>query len=159
VNRATIPRPYARGYSVPLGAPEDPPLDLTVLDPSLAWAAGGVVSDLADVERFFRALVRGRVLPPALLAAMTTPVPTSRGFGYGLGLIVIDTPSGRVVGHDGAIPGFRDIVLTSEDGRRQIGMMMNHDVATPAASAAFVEVFTVLQARVFGDAVAARPSR
>jgi len=51
---------------------------------------------------------------------MTTPVPTGQpGFGYGLGLIVIDTPTGRLLGHDGAIPGFLNIVLSTEDGRRQ----------------------------------------
>lgn len=38
---------------------------------------------------------------------MTTPVPTGRpGFGYGLGPTVIETPLGRLVGHNGSIPGF-----------------------------------------------------
>jgi D-alanyl-D-alanine carboxypeptidase len=145
VNRPTIPRPYARGYSLPLGQEQGPLLDFTVYNPSLAWAAGALVSDLGDLERFFRALLRGRLLPPRLLAAMTTPVPTGQpGFGYGLGLIVIETPAGRLLGHDGAIPGFLNIVLSTGDGRRQAGMMMNEEFATPAVSEAFSQAFMTL---------------
>jgi D-alanyl-D-alanine carboxypeptidase len=145
VNRPTIPRPYARGYSLPLGQEQGPLLDFTVYNPSLAWAAGALVSNLGDLERFFRALLRGRLLPPRLLAAMTTPVPTGQpGFGYGLGLIVVETPAGRLLGHDGAIPGFLNTVLSTEDGRRQAGMMMNEEFATPAVSEAFSQAFMTL---------------
>ena len=84
VNRPTIPRPYVRGYSLPLGQEQGPLLDFTVFNPSVAWAAGALVSNLGDLERFFRALLGGRLLPPRLLAAMMTPVPTGQpGFGYG----------------------------------------------------------------------------
>jgi D-alanyl-D-alanine carboxypeptidase len=76
---------------------------------------------------------------------MTTPVPTGQpGLGYGLGLAVIETPAGRLLGHDGAIPGFADIVFSTEDGRRQAGMMMNEEFATPAVSQAFSQVFMTL---------------
>lgn len=149
VERTTIPRPYASGYAFALGQTQGSPADFTVFDPSLAWAAGALISDLGDVQKFFRALLRGRLLPAALLDEMTTPFPTDRGFGYGLGLLVIDTPTGRVLGHDGAIPGFRDVVLSSEDGRRQLGLMMNAEFATPAVSAAFVRVAAALQAHLF----------
>jgi D-alanyl-D-alanine carboxypeptidase len=145
VNRPTIPRPYARGYSLPLGQEQGPLLDFTVLNPSVAWAAGALVSNLGDLEHFFRALLGGRLLPPRLLAAMTTPVPTGQpGFGYGLGLIVIDTPAGRLLGHDGAIPGFLNIVLSTQDGRRQAGVMMNEEFSTPAVAEAFSQVFMTL---------------
>lgn len=151
VNRATIPRPYARGYGFPLGQEQGPLLSFTVFNPSLAWAAGALVSDLGDLQSFFRALLRGRLLPPALLAEMTTPFSTGRGFGYGLGLIVIETPAGRVFGHDGAIPGYRDVVLSTEDGSRQVALMMNAEFATPAVSAAFEQVLTALDTRLFGE--------
>jgi hypothetical protein len=106
----------------------------------LAWAAGNLVSDLRDLERFFRALLGGR-----LLTEMTTPVPTGQpGFGYGLGLLVIETPLGRLVGHNGAIPGFLTIVLSTEDGRRQLGLMTNQFLATPAVAEAFDQAFIAL---------------
>jgi D-alanyl-D-alanine carboxypeptidase len=145
INRPTIPRPYARGYSLPLGQEQGPLLDFTVFNPSVAWAAGALVSNLGALEHFFRALLGGRLLPPRLLAVMTTPVPTGQpGFGYGLGLVVIDTPAGRLLGHDGAIPGFLNIVLSTEDGRRQVGVMMNEEFATPAVSEAFSQAFMTL---------------
>jgi D-alanyl-D-alanine carboxypeptidase len=154
VNRPTIPRPFARGYSLPLGQEQGPLLDFTVLDPSVAWAAGALVSNLGDLERFFRGLLGGRLLPPRLLAAMTTPVPTGQpGFGYGLGLMVIETPAGRLLGHDGAIPGFLNIVLNTEDGRRQVGVMMNEESATPAVSEAFSQVFMALATRLLDPSV------
>jgi D-alanyl-D-alanine carboxypeptidase len=149
VDRATIPRPYANGYGFPFGQDQGPLLEFTVFNPSLAWAAGAVVSDLGEVEQFFRALLRGRLLPAPLLAEMTTPFPTGRGFGYGLGLIVIETPAGRILGHDGAIPGFLDVVLSTEDGRRQVGLMMNAEFATSAVSEAFNQVIAALQTRLF----------
>lgn len=157
VDRPTIPRPYASGYAFALGQTEGPPAPFTVFHPSLAWAAGGLVSDLDDLQKFFRALLRGKLLPASLLAEMKTPFPTGQGYGYGLGIVVIDTPSGPVFGHSGAIPGFRDAVLTSEDGRRQLGLMMNAEFASPAVAAAFADVTTALTARLFG--VAASPGR
>jgi hypothetical protein len=36
---------------------------------------------------------------------------------YGLRLVVIGTPAGPLVGHPGGIPGFLNIVLTTQDGR------------------------------------------
>jgi len=152
VDRPTIPRPYAGGYGLPLGQQQGPLLNFTVYNPSLAWAAGALVSDLGEVEKFFRALLRGRLLPRSLLAVMTTPFPTGRGFGYGLGLLVIETPAGRLLGHDGAVPGFRDVVLSTEDGRRQVGVMMNAYLDSPAMSEAFEQMIIALEAHLFGGA-------
>jgi len=145
VNRPDIPGRNARGYSIdPFGREDGPLLDFTVYNPSLAWGAGNLTSDLGDLARFFRALLRGQLLPPRLLAEMTTPVPTGQGLGYGLGLAVIETPAGRLIGHDGAIPGFLNIVLSTEDGRRQLGIMMNEEFATPAVYEAFNQAFVAI---------------
>jgi D-alanyl-D-alanine carboxypeptidase len=51
VNRPDIPGRNARGYSLPLGQQDGRLLDFTVYNPSLAWAAGNLVSDLGDLER------------------------------------------------------------------------------------------------------------
>ncbi len=150
VDRATLPRPYLAGYGFLLGQAQAPLLGFTDYNPSFAWAAGAVVSDLGDVQRFFRELLRGRLLSPALLAEMTTSFPTGLGYGYGLGVVVIDTPTGRVFGHQGAIPGYRNAVVSTEDGRRQIVLTMNAEFSTPALSEAFNSVAVALQTRVFG---------
>jgi CubicO group peptidase (beta-lactamase class C family) len=126
-------------------------LDFTVYNPSLAWGAGNLISDLADLERFFRALLGGRLLPARLLAAMTTPVDTGLpGYGYGLGLEMIDTPSGRLLGHGGAIPGFDNIVLNTKDGRHQLGVMINELAAPTAVLQALTQAWMAIAARLLG---------
>jgi D-alanyl-D-alanine carboxypeptidase len=153
VNRPDIPGPNPRGYSLPLVDEAGPLLDFTVYNPSLAWGAGNLISDLADLERFFRALLGGRLLPPRLLAAMTTPVDTGvPGYGYGLGLEMIQTPSGRLIGHGGAIPGFDNIVLNTKDGRDQLGVMINELVAPTAVLKALTQAWMAIAARLLDGA-------
>jgi D-alanyl-D-alanine carboxypeptidase len=152
VNRPDIPGRNARGYSLPLGDQgpvlDGPLLDFTVYNPSLAWAAGNLVSDLDDLTRFFRALLGGRLLPPGLLTEMTTTVPIGQGAGYGLGLLVLDTPCGRLIGHDGGIPGFITIVLSTQDGRRQFGVMVNQFFTTPAVDQAYSQAVVQIAMRL-----------
>ena len=62
---------HARGYSLQLNDELnfiEPMFDVTVYNPSFAWASANIVSDLDDLARFFHALLGGRLLPPALLA-------------------------------------------------------------------------------------------
>jgi D-alanyl-D-alanine carboxypeptidase len=128
--------PHTRGYSLHLDDELNPIegelFDITDYNPSLAWAAGNMVSNVADLARFFRALLGGRLLPGELLAEMKTPIEIEPGYGYGLGLEVSDGPCGPLFGHSGSIPGFTDIVHNSEDGRHQVAVMLNAD-AIPAA--------------------------
>jgi D-alanyl-D-alanine carboxypeptidase len=78
---------------------------------------GNLISNLGDLERFFRALLGGRLLPPRLLAQMTTPVDTGQpGVSYGLGLWVLQTPAGRLIGHSGDTPGLLNTVWNTQDG-------------------------------------------
>jgi D-alanyl-D-alanine carboxypeptidase len=133
---ADLPSPSSRGYSLPVGpdgaARDGPLLDLTTQDPSWAWAAGALVSTLEDLVAFFRALLGGRLLPARPLAEMlaTVPVPPASiplplYDRYGMGLVELDTPAGRLVGHPGGIPGFLSVVLSAPDGRRQLALMVN----------------------------------
>jgi hypothetical protein len=54
------------------------------------------------------------LLPPRLLAEMMTTVPTGvPGFGYGLGLAVVELGSGRLVGPRRRTPGFFNVVFST----------------------------------------------
>jgi D-alanyl-D-alanine carboxypeptidase len=157
VNAPGIPGPRSRGYSLPLSPQgevlDGPLLDFTIYNPSFAWAAGALISNLDDLERFFRALLGGRLLPGGLLAEMTSTVPIGvPGFGYGLGLLVMETPAGRLIGHDGGIPGFINRVLSTQDGRRQLGVMTNELLAPPAVVEAFTQAWMVIGARLLEGA-------
>jgi D-alanyl-D-alanine carboxypeptidase len=156
--------PHARGYSLPfddqMNPIEGPLFDITVYNPSLAWSAGAIVSDVDDLARFFRALLDGRLLPAELLADMKSPTAIAPGFGYGLGLLVVDSPCGPLFGHDGGIPGYTNIVLSSEDARHQYALMMNANEAPAAAQALFDQaIFQAGREAFAGDPCAAPAPR
>ena len=67
---------------------------------------------------------------------------------YGLGLLEAETPAGRLVGNVGGIPGFLSIVLSTPDGRRQLGVMINVLAAPDPVYEAFTQVFRELGARL-----------
>ncbi|GGQ09300.1 serine hydrolase domain-containing protein [Streptomyces roseolilacinus] len=114
-----IPGPHAKGY---LPLPEGP-ADVSLLDPSVAGAAGGGISTTADLNRFLAALLGGRLLPKAQLAEMLEAVPAAElGASYGLGIIRYDTACGPVWGHPGGIPGYSTFLLGTQDGRRQFAL-------------------------------------
>lgn len=76
----TVPRPASRAYSKFPDDPDKKTYDVTELNPTLASSAGEMISDSADLNRFYSALLGGRLLPAAQLAEMkeTVPVPTGR---------------------------------------------------------------------------------
>jgi D-alanyl-D-alanine carboxypeptidase len=157
VHKPTIPGRNAHGYSLRIdperGPVEGAPLrDVTLLDPSFAWAAGNVVSDLDDLTRFLGALLGGHLLPPSLLAEMTRQVDTGDPeASYGMGLEFIHTPCGTVVGHSGSIPGFQNIVLATVDGRNQVGLVVNQYLVGRASAQAFSRGAVTLMRRLFPD--------
>ena len=154
------PVPMSRGYSLGVGPGgevlDGPLLDFTVQNPSWAWAAGALVSNLEDLVGLFRALLGGRLLPPGLLAEMRTTIPVPPGSiplplydRYGLGLLELETPAGRLVGQLGGIPGYLSMVLSTPDGLRQLGVMINLLAAPDALYKAFM--------RVLGELSSIRP--
>jgi D-alanyl-D-alanine carboxypeptidase len=119
---------------------------------------GALVSTLPDLTRFFRALLGGRLLPPPLLAEMTTMVEVPPGSiplplydlydRYGLGLLEVETPAGPLLGNVGGIPGFLSIVLSTPDGRRQLGLMINALLAPAPVHEAFIQGSRALGGRL-----------
>ncbi|WP_372784253.1 serine hydrolase domain-containing protein [Phenylobacterium sp.] len=74
---------------------------------SFGWAAGNVVSTLADLAKWNAALRSGKVISKADYGLMSTSVRTSQGdAGYGLGLFVDDVDGQPRVGHTGGSFGF-----------------------------------------------------
>jgi D-alanyl-D-alanine carboxypeptidase len=121
--------PFAHGYIGPHpGLPIAPGtlLDVTaLLNPSFGWGAGNMSSDAADITRFFVALLRGQLLPPAQLAEMKTGSVVNSY--YGLGLKRVHTSCGIAYGHEGDFPGYRNAVWVTRDGRRAADVMVNID--------------------------------
>lgn len=138
-----IPRPYAHGY---FNTGSGPLQDVTRVSPTHAGAAGAIVSTAGDLARFYRALLGGRLVPPAQLAAMetlsTSSDPTVQGLGgYGLGIFTVDTRCGPKWGHDGGIAGYDTLAFNTKSGRGQFVVLTNSitaddQVGTPRAQRA-----------------------
>ncbi len=126
VAETAIEGKHAHGYFL-LGAP--PLVDLTEISPSISGAGGAIVSNVADVAGFYRALFQGRLLPPNLLAAMKTTIPSGGDLGqrYGFGLEEYETQCGTAWGHSGSFPGYLNYAFSSEDGTHQAVLMINID--------------------------------
>lgn len=128
--RTTLPRSSSRAYSKLAATTTGPTYDVTTLNPSLASSAGGMISDSSDLNRFYTALLRGRLLPPEQLKEMKTTV-TAEGIPnarYGLGLIDRTLGCGvHVWGHDGGIHGSTSSATTTADGRHFLAFNFNGD--------------------------------
>ncbi|MGX2995893.1 serine hydrolase domain-containing protein [Streptomyces sp. JNUCC 64] len=122
-----IPGRHARGYLTPdeAGAPL---VDSTRQTASWAQAAGAVISNTGDLNRFFKALLGGRLLPEAQLTEMLRWSPTNAAGTqfYGLGLRRRDLSCGvSVYGHTGTVQGYYTYAFTSRDGKRSVSALAN----------------------------------
>lgn len=111
-----LPLPHARGYTEVDGRL----VDATLMNPTLDWAAGEMISTADDLNRFFDALLGGRLTSAASLAEMRRTVDdTGTIFAYGLGLQRFDLPCGRSVwGHGGELIGYLTYATRADDGTR-----------------------------------------
>ncbi|MGO1050270.1 serine hydrolase domain-containing protein [Crossiella sp. CA198] len=113
---------HAKGYNKAGNVdPESPVVDATRQDTGWGWAAGELVGTPSDLNRFFAALLGGKLLGQAELAEMKRTVPTKglfAGATYGLGLMRFELSCGKVLwGHGGDIPGYETRGGVTEDGR------------------------------------------
>ena len=144
---ARIPGYHAHGY-VPgeiVPTPDGQPLDVTGLNPSAAWAAGALISNAGDLSRFYRALMTGKIISPALLREMRTTVvedpsdPTHQ-FRYGLGIQRVQDSCGANWGHGGSILGYQNLVYWNEQTGRTVVLAATMLPAPPAAEAAITSL-------------------
>ncbi|MFI1483021.1 serine hydrolase domain-containing protein [Streptomyces sp. NPDC020747] len=114
-----------------------PTIDATAFNPSAAGAAGAMIGTTADLTRFYKALLGGKLLRPAQLAAMKKTVraeevdPVWPGARYGLGLMQIPlTCGGSYYSHAGDLPGSTTRNGISPDGRRVVVLHATGDGAS-----------------------------
>lgn len=123
----TVPRPHARAYQL-FGTGD--PVDVTE---QVSGDPDAIISSTRDLDRFFRTLLSGGLLPPAQLADMKRTVPISAdiaqlwpGGRYGLGLARRPLPCGGVYwGHDGGDAGYITGTGVTDDGRRSAVVSMS----------------------------------
>jgi D-alanyl-D-alanine carboxypeptidase len=101
-DRPGMEEPYSMGYETGEGGALVNRTDY--LDPSVAWSAGAVVSNLEDLRVWAKALGEGELLSEASHEEQMEWVvlPEDPNTGYGLGLFYLY----GLVGHDGRQPGY-----------------------------------------------------
>ncbi|MFF3222245.1 serine hydrolase domain-containing protein [Nocardia suismassiliense] len=111
-----IRSPHPKGYGVVDGKVTD----VSRIEPSVPWAAGGLISTGADLNRFYSALAAGRVVPEAQLREMRDGVlmdaKTQMHYGLGLGSLKLSCGA-EYLGHSGGIYGFVGLSGATTEGR------------------------------------------
>lgn len=118
-----FPRPHPHGYTNQTlsGAVAD----ATHWNPSWAWAAGAMISDLHDLRRWAEIVATGRLLSPGTQAQRLRMLPTGvPGLSYGLGLF----DANGWIGHNGSIPGYETVTVYLPSMRATLVIMINTDI-------------------------------
>lgn len=128
----SIAGPHGRGYSKLMDPdPAAPVHDVTEMSATWGGAAGDMISTSGDINRFYGALLDGRLLRPAEQKEMFTAVPTENWIpdtAYGLGMIAQKLSCGvRVWGHGGTIHGSLSWSMSLRDGSRSASININGD--------------------------------
>ena len=125
-----LPGPHGRHYSTLfVDGPEARSYDATEFNPSVAGAAGEIISTARDLNVFYRALLRGELLPPAQQKEMFTGRDLGGDRSYGLGIRSQKlTPCGVTVwGHSGETFGSLARTAATADGEHVLTLDQNGD--------------------------------
>ncbi|MGW1537830.1 serine hydrolase domain-containing protein [Streptomyces aureus] len=120
-----IPGRYAKGYLTSDTA-GGAPVDSTRQTVSWAQSAGAIISTPHDLDVFFSALLRGKLMSAAQLTQMTKWTRVNSTTSYGLGLRRRDLSCGiSVYGHTGTVQGYYTYAFTTKDGKRSLTALAN----------------------------------
>ncbi|MEV0414685.1 serine hydrolase domain-containing protein [Streptomyces sp. NPDC050448] len=130
-NSTNLPQPSGRGYSKLFFQTQPDRIDdVTEVNGSQGWGNLDVISSAADLNRFYGALLRGRLMPPKQLEEMKTTVvnPDFPISSYGLGLERLTLGCGTTIWYrDGGTVGWLSLVSLTDDGRHQLTFNYNSD--------------------------------
>jgi D-alanyl-D-alanine carboxypeptidase len=119
---AEMPEPYLPGYA---DAADGGPLrDVTLSNPAIPWTSGAMISTLADLRIWARALAIGTLLTPESQAARLQWGTIATGplqVAYGLGILQIN----GLVGHNGGIFGYSSWMMHATDEDATIVVVTN----------------------------------
>ncbi|MFD4526038.1 serine hydrolase domain-containing protein [Streptomyces sp. NPDC058470] len=118
-----FPEPHPRGYTNQTLSGEV--ADSTDWNPSWAWSAGAMISDLHDLRRWAKIVATGELLSPETQAERLKTLPTGfPGLSYGLGIF----NSGGWIGHNGSIPGYETVTVYLPSQHATLVLMINTDI-------------------------------
>jgi D-alanyl-D-alanine carboxypeptidase len=144
-----LPQPHATGYLI---FDKNTRVDTTAENMSWANSAGALISTASDLSRFWSALGRGALLPPAQMREMEQTVPADGGdtasvpgSQYGLGIFRIPlTCGGSYWSHEGDVPGYNTVSAVSRDGHTTVVESIDSNVEDPILAAEYALVDHVM---------------
>ncbi|MFE0192025.1 serine hydrolase domain-containing protein [Streptomyces sp. NPDC059008] len=126
---ATFPIPHAQGYTTQTANGEVQ--DAADWNPSWAWAAGAMISNLQDLRVWARTVATGKlpgggdlISPDLQKQRLTTPPTPIPGIGYGLGIFSVQ----GWIGHNGSLPGYESLVVYLPSARATLVVLLNSDI-------------------------------
>ncbi|MFD9795388.1 serine hydrolase domain-containing protein [Streptomyces sp. NPDC059070] len=120
---AEFPRPHAHGYTNQTLSGKV--ADSTHWNPSWAWAAGAMISDLHDLKHWAKDLATGTLLSPATQKQRLKVLPTGiTGASYGLGIFDVN----GWIGHNGSLPGYENLTLYLPEQKATVIALLNTDI-------------------------------
>ncbi|MFI7372408.1 serine hydrolase domain-containing protein [Actinoplanes sp. NPDC049668] len=139
-DRPSLPAPHAKGYHQ--WAPGGTLYDTTRFNPTVADAAGSLITTPTDLARFWQALQRGRLLKPRQMAQLHETVLADTwqdfipGARYGLGIMFIPNRCGGYWSHGGDVPGMSTANAVDADGDRVAILSLSTQLADEDAAGA-----------------------
>lgn len=114
------PGDMVRGYITVFGERTD----VSSIEMLVGSPDGGLISTVGDLNTFYSALLRGQLLPLALVAEMQSPLYAR--YGLGIGRWNDTCTNNFYYGHGGDLPGYGTFSVSSADGSRQVSMSLTH---------------------------------
>jgi D-alanyl-D-alanine carboxypeptidase len=150
-----FPEPHPHGYTNQTLTGEV--ADATNWNPSWAWAAGAMISNLHDLRRWAPIVATGSLLSPETRAQRLKTLPTGLpGLSYGLGIF----ETGGWIGHNGSIPGYQTVTVYLPSKKATLVIMINTDISSggqePSTLLARAVTGVVTPGNVYDGAVAPR---
>lgn len=148
---ATVPAPSSEGYGYGYADPNGTTLEnVTDVNPSIAWAAGAIISTADDLANWVEALAQGALLKPETQAArldsletIATNPETGETTDYGQGWARLN----GLLGHNGKLPGFTSYMGT--DPQRGVTVVIWSNLSeTPDEEATGTPADTIAEAVV-----------
>jgi D-alanyl-D-alanine carboxypeptidase len=130
ISDPNMPTPFSRGFALTDNKWDDVTVSLPV---ELTWAAGEMISDMADMKTWVKAYVTGSTNSAATQKERLTCIPTGGyelSFGLGIGC------SGGWYGYTGGIPGYNTGAYYLPEKDATLIVFVNSQIETPAPGVA-----------------------
>jgi D-alanyl-D-alanine carboxypeptidase len=124
-------------------------VNVTAVNLTWSWAAGGMTSTTADLQRFAKAVFSGELLSPESFEEMFTyvPGPEESGVEGAMGLYRVQTPLGEMAGMDGGGAGGTSYMMRLADEDVTVVVLANMAPDDGTVNGLLLEAFAWTVAR------------